>query len=110
VARKSEVTSPHDFHEYLIKFHSDVWSEDIIAEHEKPKQAKAINDVKLLWIRLKFLPLDSEILGGTVVVTINSNVRSVFNIPPQNNFSPTNHLDLEAFEIIATNVDQTTMK
>jgi|ERR1043166_4898271 hypothetical protein len=80
-----------DFHEYEIQFdHADALDQIFTVGHEKP--AKAMADVKMIWTVLKFLPRGSEILQGTLVITINSTTRFLFKIPEQKdlNLQPTN--------------------
>jgi hypothetical protein len=85
----SPVANP-DFHEYLMRFHSDLFSEgdlsgNLVLRTNCPT-GKDLNNAKIIWCSVKFLPHDSEIIEGVVIVTANSDVRKAFMIPQQENF------------------------
>jgi hypothetical protein len=50
--------------------------------------AGILDNLDALSIHALFLPFNSEILGGKVTITLNSNVRKDYPIPPQQPFMP----------------------
>ena len=67
--------------------------------------ANAMDDIAALWVSVKFLPFDAEILGGSATVVVNNSIKREFTIPPQTAFEPlflTNNPSYrDAFNIIA---------
>ena len=106
VTKSSQFIFSHpDFHEYHMLFHSDAFSDLDVVVHKT--KVKDISKIKALWIGLKFLPHDSEILEGIAVITVND-TRQIFFIQPQkDSYSMRDGSStLNDFEIVTTNVIQ----
>ncbi|HEX3856894.1 MAG TPA: hypothetical protein VHY30_06330 [Verrucomicrobiae bacterium] len=95
---------PHDFHEYDMLFHPDLHS---VAFNFGAIKVKDISKIKVLQIGLKFLPHDSEILQGTVVITVND-THKIFYIQPQKDSCPVPDAPgiFNSFELVTTNIVQ----
>jgi hypothetical protein len=65
---------------YRVELHSFNF---LTAEGIKPPPVKTIDDVHLVRVGLNFLPRDSQIANGRVILTVN-NVTKYFDIPNQN--------------------------
>jgi hypothetical protein len=86
----SDLISPHqEAHGYVIRFDSQ--GTDLIpyipVTRATPQKVKSIIDkVKILEIDLKFIPHNSDFLGGDAKVLVNGNVQLDFDILPQKAF------------------------
>jgi hypothetical protein len=69
-----------DRHIYRAALHSFNF---LTAEGNKPPPVKTIDDVHLVHVDLNFLPRDSQISSGRVILTVN-NVTKFFDVPNQN--------------------------
>jgi hypothetical protein len=87
---------------YLLKFHSFDKGAIYMADGNPPV-ANAIKKVNLLRIDNWFLPHDSKVLGGNVLLVINSTIRQSFQIPAQKDLNPMNNTLGDGFIIVATN-------
>jgi hypothetical protein len=66
---------------YRVQLHSFNF---LIAAGVNPPPVRTIDDVHLVHVELNFLPRDSEIANGRVILTVN-NVTKYFDVPSQNN-------------------------
>ena len=86
---KNPTSSSLDLNEsdrlYGIRFQKEAAWGTVGTETTK---AKDINGIFMVNMDVFFLPTNSIILGGSVVLTINSEVQKVFQIPPQEKPSP----------------------
>ena len=75
--------------EYIMQFHLEtIGAATGLEQKIRVKAIEAIENANMLRIDVKFLPIDSEILGGSVRVIINAAVPKEFLIPPQKAFEP----------------------
>lgn len=74
------VFGTRDRHIYRVALHSFNF---MTAEGIKPPLVKIIDDVQLVHVDLNFLPHDSQISGGRIILTVN-NVTKYFDVPNQN--------------------------
>jgi hypothetical protein len=100
-----------DRREYGIRFNS----RNIDAAEGVEHPVKSLDDVNLVRLELIFLPHDAEIVGGSVELIVNNNIRKMFQILPQDvtnspfGFpvnSPSSGTADEAYTVYATNVVQ----
>jgi hypothetical protein len=81
-----------------------------LAEGFKPPLVKTIDDVHIVHVDLNFLPSDSQISGGRVILTVN-NVTKYFDVPNQNDTNSNQAFPIEfPCWFVATNGVQTSEK
>jgi hypothetical protein len=87
--------------EYTLNFQSDGY-EAMGVNSGTGEPVKGIFEIKALRIFLKFIPKNSEVLGGQADVIVNGRIHSVFQIPPQIDTNAIN--GMIPYTVIATNI------
>jgi predicted transcriptional regulator len=106
---------PGDFirkRSYSLQFNSD-GIEAMSVGHEFEMAVKQIRKIKIIRMDLKFLPKNSEILGGTVELIVNGSkgpIKRLFKIFPQIDTNAEDGTIGFPYAVIATNVLETAEK
>jgi len=87
--------------EYVLQFHLEGVGAIFMRNNTKTAEW-ALENVRFLDITTKFLPHDAEVLGGSVVLTINSGPQKWFLIPAQKDLDPNSGKFGYGYQVIAS--------